>query len=120
MPFAAICKKCQHFLIGKDLPNIQIELIDHFNNYHKSTPISQPYAVQYPDDFNKKKVIRITTIEMYPFRERSSSFMTRLFISDLYEIALITNYYYDDCNRKFSSSEEKQKYFSSRLAVYFE
>ena len=110
MPFAAFCKKCKHYMIGKKLYDIRIELNNHYKNSHNTTPQPEPYKVDFGNDF-KPNLVEL----FHSIAGRNYWFTSRRFCSQDYCIALITNDDYDDLN-----PNDPQSKLSNTLNVYFE
>jgi hypothetical protein len=120
MPFAARCNKCQNFLIGEHFISIKKELIDHFLESHKNSQYADPLIVQYPTDF-EHNFVEVVQNELFPFGTRCIHFLSKLFCSDDYDIAVITNSSYYDSNLIVNTSwpfEEKQEKLYSLLSDY--
>lgn len=112
MPFSAFCRKCEHFMIGKNFWAIKKEIADHFKDSHDASPKPNPYSVQFLDDFERNQVDLLD-----PYYSRPFTYTSRLFSSEDYYIAVITHNDYDGCQAE--PSDDKQKDLRLYLSPYF-
>jgi len=115
MPFAAFCKKCEHYIIGDNLLNIGLTIAKHFEDNHDELPDPNPYFLNWSDfEGNLVELDRDDTAGTF-------SFTSRLFCSDDYCVAVVTHNNYRSCKRilDMRPPEEQQKYLSVYLCPYF-
>ena len=116
MPFAAFCKKCEHYMIGKRLWNTEQMIAKHFEDSHNKVPAPNPYFLNYAHDF-EANLVELDRDDI----AGTFMFTSRLFCSDDYCIAVITWNNYHDCARILSKKppKEQQKYLRGWLYPYF-
>ena len=119
-------------MIGEQFRNIKQEIDEHFRDSHSGSIERSPYQLDYNRDF-EENLVELHSDDFRPF-----CFPSRLFCSDEYCVAVITQNNYDACenfekgfslkrfvgaesptslNRK--STAEKQDYLRSILSPYF-
>lgn len=107
MPFAALCRRCKHLMIGETKYDIASEIISHFISSHNASPEPHPHSLDM-SDFERNPVFLISD------RGTTFEFTSRLFCSEDYCVAVITWSNYYDCHR-----EKSQEHLSMVLSEYF-
>ena len=115
MPFAAFCKKCENYMIGDNLLNIRLVIAKHFEYNHNEFPDPNPYFLNWSDfEGNLVELNRDDTAGTFMFT-------SRLFSSNDYSVAVVTQKNYESCRNIISTRppKEQQKYLSMYLYPYF-
>jgi hypothetical protein len=108
MPFAALCRRCRFFMIGETKGEITSKVRRHFKNSHSKFPRPDPVFLDMSD-------FEPNTVYLTRGSGGRITYSSRLFCSQEYCLAVVTEKDYNSCRL----SGRTQEFLSACLSDYF-